>query len=106
MGERDEQEAGITEMGKRRPAGHGEQCAAAPSHAAKVLQSGAHEEGEKEKSGPDETMQHDIRGQKPCGNAVTGRNESSRPVHRRADTASDPNDSDKPTVLGNWRVPY
>ena len=104
MGEWDEQEAGITEMGKRRPAGHGEQCAAAPSHAAKVLQSGAHEEGEKEKSGPDETMQHDIRGQKPCGNAVTGRNEAGSPEHRRADTARDPNDCVTATVLGNWRL--
>jgi len=102
MGERHEQKAGITEMRKGRPAGDSEPCAAAPSHAAEVLQSGTRDEGEKEKSGPDETMQHDIGGQKPRGNAMTDCDEPTRPEQRRADAARDPNDGVAAAAFGNW----
>jgi hypothetical protein len=49
-------------------------------------------------------MQHDIRGQKPCGNAMTGRNEAGSPEQRRADPARDPNDCVTATAAGNWRL--
>src|SRR5262249_1873412 len=102
MGERDEQKAGITEMRKGRPAGDSEPCPAAPAHAAEVLQPGTRDEGKEEKSGPDETMQDDIGGQEPGGNAMADRDEATRPEQCRADAAGDPNDGVAAVALGDW----
>jgi hypothetical protein len=49
-------------------------------------------------------MQHNIRGQKACGNAMTRRHEAGRPEHRRANATRDSNKCVAASALGNWRL--
>src|SRR4051812_30187195 len=92
MGERDIQEAGITEMRQRRARPQREQAAPPPTPPAPRRKTAPGEEGKRSKARPDEPVEHDVRRRKAGRNAVARRDEAHGPEQGGAGAAGEARD--------------